>query len=86
MKLWGSWIFLASSPWYSQEAEEGSIEMKEEARMSLMVRLGKGGDDQGGSGSEMKLQELEVEVESPVGRDRIWVSLEEVFCLGASLH
>ena len=36
-KLWGSWIFLAGSPWYS-EAEEWSEGMKEEAMNCLTAR------------------------------------------------
>ena len=47
MELCGSSIFLTSSLWYSQEAEVGSVEMREMAKMSLTARTGCNGSGLG---------------------------------------
>ena len=60
MMLWISWIFLASSPWYSHEAEGGSVEMREEARICLTARGCCPGQGLGREVTKMKLQELEL--------------------------
>ena len=36
--LWINWMFLAGSLWYSHEAEVGSVEMRDEARICLTAR------------------------------------------------